>query len=52
MFVAMAALVCVLLLAVVALSYRLWKLRQGRTTAIRDAPRSAATAGGGDPVSR
>ena len=38
MFV-MAALVCVLLLAVVALSYRLWKLRQGGTAAIlRDAP--------------
>ena len=38
MFV-MAALVCVLLLAVVALSYRLWKLRQSGTAAIlRDAP--------------
>lgn len=35
----MAALVGVLLLAVVALSYRLWKLRQGGTAAIlRDIP--------------
>jgi hypothetical protein len=35
----MAALVTVLLLAVVALSYRLWKLRQGGTAAIlRDVP--------------
>jgi Protein of unknown function (DUF2550) len=37
--VIMAVLVCVLLLAVVALSYRLWKLRQGGTAAIlRDIP--------------
>src|SRR4029077_20575455 len=37
--VIMAVLVCVLLLAVVALSYRLWKLRQGGTAAIlRDFP--------------
>jgi hypothetical protein len=35
----MAVLICVLLLAVVALSYRLWKLRQGGTAAIlRDIP--------------
>lgn len=35
----MVALVAVLLLAVVALSYRLWKLRQGGTAAIlRDIP--------------
>ena len=35
----MAALICVLLLAVLALSYRLWKLRQGGTAAIlRDIP--------------
>ena len=46
MFV-MAALVCVLLLAVVALSYRLWKLRQaGRPRSCVTLPRSAATAGG------
>src|SRR3978361_1030936 len=37
--VIMAVLVCVLLLVVVALSYRLWKLRQGGTAAImRDIP--------------
>src|ERR1700709_2795921 len=37
--VIMAVLVCVLLLAVIALSYRLWKLRQGGTAAIlRDIP--------------
>jgi hypothetical protein len=37
--VIMAVLVCVLLVAVVALSYRLWKLRQGGTAAIlRDIP--------------
>ncbi|KMV22359.1 DUF2550 domain-containing protein [Mycobacterium heckeshornense] len=35
----MVALVCVLFLAVVVLSYRLWKLRQGGTAAIlRDTP--------------
>ncbi len=35
----MVVLVCVLLLLVVALSYRLWKLRQGGTAAIlRDIP--------------
>jgi hypothetical protein len=35
----MVALVCVLFLVVVALSYRLWKLRQGGTAAIlRDTP--------------
>lgn len=37
--VALVALVAVLLLAVIALSYRLWKLRQGGTAAIlRDVP--------------
>lgn len=37
--IVMAVLVAVLLLAVVALSYRLWKLRQGGTAAImRDIP--------------
>jgi hypothetical protein len=37
--IVMAALVAVLLLAVAALSYRLWKLRQGGTAAIlRDIP--------------
>ncbi len=43
----MVALVSVLLLIVIALSYRLWKLRQvGGTAAIlRDVPRSAVTDG-------
>jgi hypothetical protein len=37
--IAMVALVCVLFLVVVALSYRLWNLRQGGTAAIlRDTP--------------
>lgn len=37
--IVMAVLVAVLMLAVVALSYRLWKLRQGGTAAImRDIP--------------
>ena len=36
---AMAAVIAILLLAVVALTYRLWKLRQGGTAAIlRDIP--------------
>lgn len=37
--VVMVVLVCILFLLVVALSYRLWKLRQGGTAAIlRDSP--------------
>jgi hypothetical protein len=37
--IVMVVLVCVLFLVVVALSYRLWKLRQGGTAAIlRDSP--------------
>lgn len=43
----MVVLVCGLFVLVLALCYRLWKLRQGGTAAIlRDIPRSPATAGG------
>ncbi len=41
--IAMVVLIAVLALAVVALSYRLWKLRQGGTAAImRDVPASGS----------
>ncbi|CFJ76076.1 Protein of uncharacterised function (DUF2550) [Mycobacterium tuberculosis] len=44
--IGMVVLVVVLGLAVLALSYRLWKLRQGGTAGImRDIPRLEVTAG-------